>query len=182
MYRRSCLVEVSRLTVRGTAAAPRRRLVLVGTCAAGLFLTALAPNALAQSTSKTKTKDNAFTTTVQSPCTGETVNIDGQEDVQTQTQQNGNLTKITFKDHQSGKGVGQASLAQYQYLNVSGNTSVSSTSCTFYVRMTSKQHLIRQGNKPPKPDDFFAQSRLLIRVTNCEADPTVESFDAAECK
>jgi len=181
MHRRSCLREASRSTVAGTAAAPRRR-VLVATCAAGLFLAAWAPDALAQTTSKSKTKNAAFTTTVTSPCTGEQVNIDGKEDLQTQTQQNGNLTKFTFKDHQSGKGVGQVSAAQYQYLNMSGNASVSSTSCTFYLRVTSNQHLVRQGNRPPRPDDFFAQSRLLITMTNCEAEAKVESFDAADCK
>jgi hypothetical protein len=175
------LREASRSTVAGTAAASRRR-VLVATCAAGLFLAAWAPDALAQSTSKTKTKNKDFTTTVTSPCTGEQVNIDGKETVQTQNQQNGNITKFTFKQNQSGKGVAQTSLAQYQYLNMSGNTSVSSTSCTFYLRITSKQHLVRQGNKPPRPDDFFAQSRLLITMTNCEAEPKVESFDAADCK
>src|SRR5206468_2563222 len=115
-------------------------------------------------------------------CTNETVNIDGKEDVQTQTQQEGSRTRITFKLHENGKGVGQSSLAQYQYLNMAQNTSVSSTTCTFYVRFTSKEHLIRQGNRPPTPDDFFAKSRLLIRMTNCEAEPTVESFDAAVCK
>jgi len=170
------------MTGRGTAAAPKWRIGPVAICAAALLLAASTPDALAQSTSKTKTKDKNFTATVTSPCTGENVNIDGKETVQTQNQQNGNITKFTFKEHQTGKGVAQTSLAQYQYLNMSGNTSVSSTSCTFYVRITSKQHLIRQGNRPPKSDDFFTTSRLLIRLTNCEAEPTVESFDAAECK
>ena len=61
-------MEVSRSTVRGTAPAPRRRVVLLATCAAGLFLAAWAPDALARTTSKTKTVNKDFTTTVQSPC------------------------------------------------------------------------------------------------------------------
>jgi len=112
MHRRSDLMEVSRTTVRGIAAAPRRRVVLVATCAAGLFLAAGTLDALAQSTSKTKTKNAAFSTTVTSPCTAETVNINGKEDVQTQTQQNGNITRFTFKEHQTRKSVAQPSLAQ----------------------------------------------------------------------
>ena len=87
-------MEVSRSTVRGTAPAPRRRVVLLATCAAGLFLVAWAPDALAQTTSKTKTVNKDFTTTVQSPCPtpsqGEAVDINGTDSVQTrQIQQSG---------------------------------------------------------------------------------------------
>src|SRR5439155_24548627 len=133
MNRPSYSMEVRRSTVRETAQTPSRRVLLLAACAAWLFHAAWAPDALAQSTSKTKTKNTAFTTTVTSPCTNETVNIDGKEDVQTQTQQEGSRTRIMFKLHENGKGVGQSSLAQYQYLNMAQNTSVSSTTCTFYV-------------------------------------------------
>jgi hypothetical protein len=151
------------------------------TCAAGLFLAAWAPDALAQSTSKTKNANTAFTTTIASPCTGEAVDITGQEHLQSQSQENGRMTRFTFKLHQSGKGVAKVSFAQYQYQNMSQNTFQSTTS-TFYVRMTFNEHLIRNGPRPPVSDDFFARKRLLIRMTNGQPEPRVESFEAAECK
>ena len=182
-------MEVSRSTVRGTAPAPRRRVVLLATCAAGLFLAAWAPDALAQTTSKTKTVNKDFTTTVQSPCPtqsqGEAVDINGTDSVQTQQiQQSGNITKFSFAEHKSGQGVGQVSANQYRFEDMSQNaTSVSSTTCQFYIRITTTTHLIRQGSKPPVPDDFFARSRLLIVMTkDCQTTLTLESFDAAECK
>jgi hypothetical protein len=174
-------------TVRGTAPAASRRVVLLATCLAGLFLAAWAPDALAHDTSTTKTKtvDKNFTVSPTSSCTGEIVNVEGTSVVQTETRVNGNRKKETFKIDQRGKGVGQVSSKQYRYLDIAQNTSVESTStmCTFYVRITSRAHLIRQGNRPQINDDFFARSRLLIRkTTDCQTELTVESFDVAECK
>jgi hypothetical protein len=176
-------MEVSRATVTGTAPASRRR-VLLATCAAGLFLAAWAPNAYAQKTSKTRDVNKEFQTTLDSPCTHETVDIEGRQVTQTKTQQNGNLTKFTFKVETNGKGLGRpVPQKEYRYLQMAQDISVSSSTCTFYVRNTSREHLIRQGNRPQIADDFFAKSRFLLKMTkDCQTELTVESFDAAECR
>ena len=169
--------------VRATAPAPRPRVVLLAACAAGLFLAAWAPDALAQTASKTKTVNKDFMVSPNNPCTGEVVNVAGTQTVQTQVQPKGANTRTTLKDHQHGKGVGQVSNAAYKFEDMSQDTTVESSTCAFYIRKTSTEHLIRQGDKPPTPDDFFARSRFLMQMTNdCQVVLTLESFDAAACK
>jgi len=183
MHRRSCSIEVSRSAVRGTAPARSRRVVRLATCAAGLFLPAWAPDALAQSTSKSRTVDKNFTASPTSSCTGEVVSVEGTQTIQTRIQPVGSNTRFTFKDHQYGKGVGQVSLAPYKFDAISQDMSVESSTCQFYVRKTSNEHLIRQGQRPPRSDDFFARSRFLLKMTtDCQTQLTFESFEAAECK
>lgn len=142
-----------------------------------------APDALAQSTSKSRTMTKDFTASPKSPCTNEDVNVEGRQVVQSQSQQNGSMTRFTFKVHQSGKGVGAVTMAQYQYQEMAAqNTTINSTAANFYFRQTFRTHLIRNGPQPLIPDDFFARGVLLIRVTNGQAEPTIESFAADECK
>jgi hypothetical protein len=169
--------------VRATAPAPTLRVVLLATCLAGLFLAAWAPDAFAQTASKSKTTNKDFTTSPTSPCTGERVDVQGTQTVQTQVQPQGANTRFTFKDHQHGKGVGATSQASYQYEDIAQDTSVVSSTCAFYIRKTSNEHLVRKGNRPPVPDDFFARSRFLLNQTNdCQTVLTIEAFDVAACK
>jgi hypothetical protein len=185
MNRRSCSIEVSRSTVRGTAPTLRRRVALLATCAAALFLVGGAPDALAQTTSKTKTVDKDFTASPSSPCTGEVVDVEGTHILQMKIQQTGGNTRYTSKDEQHGKGVGEVSMALYRFEAMSQDTTVvsSSPSCAFYIRKTSTERLIRQGDRPQIADDFFAKFQFLMTMTkDCQTVLTVERFDAAECR
>jgi hypothetical protein len=189
MNRQSYLMDISRAAAarfirvgRGSARRAAGRVMFLGSlvCAASVMC---APDALAQTAMKSKSMNKDYTVTVQSPCTNEGVNIDGKQFVQSQSQQNGSTTRTTFKVNTSGKGVGQVSTAQYQYQDMAAqNSTIDSTSPNFYFRQTFRTHLIRNGAQPPIPDDWFARSVLLIRVTNGQVDPTVESFNADGCK
>jgi hypothetical protein len=148
------------------------------------LLLGAAEQAQAQTTvTTTTTKNQSFQQDITDPCTLETVRVQGTEDTTFQSTQDATRFQSKVDDRTQGSGVGLTTGAQYSFSNFVRNTFKSSTS-TFTVRFTLREHLFRDGNTPPpQKDDFFLRIRSRIDFVNGTPNgPTIESFTTETCK
>jgi hypothetical protein len=148
------------------------------------LLLGAAEQAQAQTTvTTTTTKNQSFQQDITDPCTSETVRVQGTEDTTFQSTQDATRFQSKVDDRTQGSGVGLTTGAQYSFSNFVRNTFKSSTS-TFTVRFTLREHLFRDGNTPPpQKDDFFLRIRSRIDFVNGTPNgPTIESFTTETCK
>lgn len=175
--------------------------MMLGALAVMLFAFANAPQAQAQTTTdsgpqttKTRERNNNFTTTVDDPCTGEAVVINGRDDSEIEIQDTPGDFRTRFRDHQWGTGQGftkdafgqplNATGAEYQYQSMTDTRSRSNTN-TFSFRNEFRQHVVRKGPPPPGivKDNFFIRIRVRVDFVNGEPVTRVEGTSAeGECK
>ena len=146
--------------------------------AAVVLFAAAAPNpALAQSTVTTRTQDNAFSITVNNPCNGDPqIGINGHETVQIQTQDTPGAFHLKIQEHQQGNGTGTTGI-QYQYQLMNSLFAFDSSTSTFSLTVSSKNHII--GNT--KGDNFFSTTFDKAIVKNGQPTVTIDHFTTS-CK
>jgi hypothetical protein len=155
----------AKMTMRTT----KKRQLHPGILALSLTAAALvgtASPAGAQTTTTTETTRTQLGPVTMQGCT-EQVDVSFDETHKTQTQNGPNFVKISDTIHDQGTGTGNSSGAQYQFSSMGTNT-FRSSSKNFYVRLLSREHLIRQGASVPG-DDFFVRETTLVNVTNGRA-------------
>lgn len=155
------------------------------TCAAlALGLTGLrATVARAQDTEVTKTREvnNEWTSTDTSPCTNESVNLQGKEVLVTKEKTSAGKTTFKFTSHQSGSGTGQNTGDRYKYSNRTENEMRTST-CKFTTRFEILKKIIRVDCPEWRNDDFFLHHLETMKVDNCRVTQVSQEKIKSRCK
>jgi hypothetical protein len=133
----------------------------------------------AQTTTTTETTRTQLGPVTMQGCT-EQVDVSFDETHKTQTQDGPNFMKISDTLHDQGTGTGALSRAQYQFSSMGSNT-VRSSSKNFYLRLFTREHLIRQGASVPG-DDLYIRQTILMNVTNGHAVFNVQSVQSDPCR
>ena len=108
------------------------------------------------------------------PCSGESVNINGKEDLHVQIRNSPGAFKLL--NHESGTGTGIQTGAQYQYED-SSDVQFQGDRNPSYSHLMFKKHLIRTGTPGTLPDDFFMNVKFfcnaqgLCSITGVSTDP-----------
>ena len=152
------------MTMRTTTKRQLNPATLALSLAAAALLGTASP-AGAQTTTTTETTRTQMTDDL--PGCTETVTVNFDETHKTQTQNGPNVVRVSDTFHDQGTGIGDVSNAQYQFSSMSMNTARSSSQ-NFYVRVSQREHLIRQGASVPG-DDLYLLHTVLINVTNGHA-------------
>ena len=156
----------------------------LGVLAVALLGLAGAGQAQAQTVSKQSQKSQPFADTQPHPCTGEPVSIQGRQNESADTTKNpSGATKVSIRSHQEGQGVGQTTLANYQYQNMSSLMSVTSNVDHFTVQQSEKTHFIHSGQPiDQQTDDFFFFNKITTVVNNFEIVSFNEQLNGPTCK
>jgi hypothetical protein len=147
--------------------------------AAVLLFAAAAPDeALAQSTvTRTREQNNDFSITVLNPCNGDNPTINGRETLQIQTQSTPGAFHLKIQDHQQGNGTSAATGIQYQYQLMNNLFAFDSSTSTFSLTLSFKNHII--GNT--RHDNFFLTTFDKAIFKNGVPTVTIDRF-ATDCK
>jgi hypothetical protein len=162
--------------------------------AAALVLVAAQQAAQAQTATRSRTRNNDFTATVENPCNGDVVALRGRQTTEVRNEDRQDGSRFEFRDHQQANGFAPAPteanpnpdpVREYQYQAMTRNA-VRSSVRVFEVRFRDRQHIICKSNCPPEPvmgDDFFARTENRCQANNGEAVCTVEKMEnEAACK
>jgi hypothetical protein len=175
--------------------APRRTMAhLSGAVAAAFILLIAQEGAQAQTATRSRTRNNNFATTVQNPCNGDVVSLQGRQRTEVRTEERADGSRFEFRDHQQATGFAPAPTAaepnptpvrEYQYQALTRNQFRSSAR-SFEVRFRDRQRIVCKSNCPPEPamgDDFFARVENRCKANNGDPVCAVEKMEnEAECK
>jgi hypothetical protein len=166
----------------------RVKVVVVMVCAlalaAGLLtLTLLAKPAQAQAETSRDTVRGPLTRLVTNPCTGETILLEGTQNIFVQTTIDANgVTHIQAHGNAQvqGESASGVKYVAYQTLDQTVHESVSSESAAT-LTFTNTFQLIRQGSATSTPDDFVLKEVTHVTVNaNGEITSVVNEFEE-EC-
>jgi hypothetical protein len=148
----------------------------------------------AQSATRSRTRNNEFRATVQNPCNGDVVALQGRQVTEVRSEERATGTRFEFRDHQQAKGFAPAPTEanpnpvperDYQYQALTRNQFRSSAR-SFEVRFRNRERIVCQSNCPPEPalgDDFFARVENRCKGSNGDAVCAVVKMEnEAECK
>lgn len=141
------------------------------TCAAlAIALSGVSPT-LARATdpegTKTREVNNEWTGTDSSPCTGESINLEGKEVLTTRQRDSGGKTYFKHTSYQSGTGTVPNSPNRYKYSNFAENE-FRTTSCKFTSRFENRKKIMRVNRQPLSNDDYFLYHMETHKFDQCQ--------------
>jgi hypothetical protein len=138
--------------------------------------------ARAHDTEVTRTVNKDFSTTANSPCTGEGIDIQGEQVIR-ETVKSSPPGKVNsnIKIDESGKGIGQVTLDRYKFSNSTDNDFRSST-CRFTSRFETRTKIIRVDRPESRSDDFFLDQMVTVKIENCRMTTVSKDRLKTTCK
>jgi hypothetical protein len=138
--------------------------------------------ARARDTEVTRIVNEDFSTTANSPCTGEGIDIQGKQVIrETLKGSPRGMVNSNIKIDESGNGIGQVTLDRYKFSNSTDNDFRSST-CKFTSRFETRTKIIRVDRPEFRRDDFFLDQRVTVTIENCRMTTVSKDRLKTTCK